>query len=79
SLLERFDSLSLIFLETIVKNCKKAFSEVTAERVIDDMVRLIDDPQIVVINRNKALIMIKAWGESSGELRYLPVYEETYK
>ncbi|XLR07648.1 hypothetical protein HN51_062592, partial [Arachis hypogaea] len=37
SLLERFDSLSLNLLETIVKNCKKAFSEVAAERVLDDM------------------------------------------
>ncbi|XLT36159.1 hypothetical protein HN873_067451, partial [Arachis hypogaea] len=38
SLLERFDSLPLVLLETIVNNCKKAFSEVAAERVLDDMV-----------------------------------------
>ncbi|XLU99494.1 hypothetical protein S245_013834, partial [Arachis hypogaea] len=37
SLLERFDSLPLVLLETIVKNCEKAFSEVAAERVLDDM------------------------------------------
>ncbi|XP_078162530.1 target of Myb protein 1 isoform X2 [Carex rostrata] len=71
--------LALVLLETCVKNCEKAFSEVAAERVLDEMVRLIDDPQTVVNNRNKALTMIEAWGESGDELRYLPVYEETYK
>ncbi|KAE9596485.1 hypothetical protein Lal_00007716 [Lupinus albus] len=75
----RVQYLALVLLETIVKNCEKAFSEVAAERVLDEMVRLIDDPQTVVNNRNKALIMIEAWGESTSELRYLPVYEETYK
>ncbi|CAN6246475.1 unnamed protein product [Urochloa humidicola] len=75
----RIQYLSLVLLETIVKNCEKAFSEVAAERVLDEMVRLIDDPQTVVNNRNKALMLIEAWGESGDELRYLPVYEETYK
>lgn len=75
----RIQYLALVLLETVVKNCEKAFSEVAAERVLDEMVRLIDDPQTVVNNRNKALILIESWGESSNELRYLPVYEETYK
>ena len=75
----RVQYLALVLLETLVKNCEKAFSEVAAERVLDEMVRLIDDPQTVVNNRNKALMMIEAWAESTGELRYLPVYEETYK
>ncbi|KAH1267720.1 TOM1-like protein 1 [Glycine max] len=75
----RVQYLALVLLETLVKNCEKAFSEVAAERVLDEMVKLIDDPQTVVNNRNKALMMIEAWGESTGELRYLPVYEETYK
>ncbi|KAF6136429.1 hypothetical protein GIB67_042550 [Kingdonia uniflora] len=75
----RVQYLSLVLLETCVKNCEKAFSEVAAERVLDEMVKLIDDPQTVVNNRNKALILIEAWGESAAELRYLPVYEETYK
>ncbi|KAH1224440.1 TOM1-like protein 1 [Glycine max] len=43
------------------------------------MIKLIDDPQTIVNNRNKALMMIQAWGESTIELRYLPVYAETYK
>ncbi|KAG6599147.1 TOM1-like protein 1, partial [Cucurbita argyrosperma subsp. sororia] len=71
--------LALALLETCVKNCEKSFSEVAAERVLDEMVKLIDDPQTVVNNRNKALMLIEAWGESTSELRYLPVYEETYK
>ncbi|KAG9453011.1 hypothetical protein H6P81_005915 [Aristolochia fimbriata] len=75
----RIQYLALVLLETCVKNCEKAFSEVAAERVLDEMVKLIDDPQTVVNNRNKALMLIEAWGESGNELRYLPVYEETYK
>lgn len=75
----RIQYLTLVLLETVVKNCEKAFSEVAAERVLDEMVKMIDDPQTVVNNRNKALILIEAWGESTDELRYLPVYEETYK
>lgn len=75
----RIQYLGLVLLETIAKNCEKAFSEIAAERVLDEMVKLIDDPQTVVNNRNKALMLIEAWGESSSELRYLPVYEETYK
>ncbi|XVE62278.1 hypothetical protein DITRI_Ditri06bG0105100 [Diplodiscus trichospermus] len=75
----RVQYFSLVLLETCVKNCEKAFSEVAAERVLDEMVKLIDDPQTVVNNRNKALMLIESWGESTSELRYLPVYEETYK
>ncbi|PKI75280.1 hypothetical protein CRG98_004320 [Punica granatum] len=75
----RVQYLALVLLETCVKNCEKAFSEVAAERVLDEMVKLIDDPQTVVNNRSKALMLIEAWGESTSELRYLPVYEETYK
>lgn len=75
----RIQYLALVLLETCVKNCKKAFSEVAVERVLDEMVKLIEDPQTVVNNRNKALMLIESWGESTNELRYLPVYEETYK
>ncbi|KAI4968950.1 hypothetical protein ZWY2020_046280 [Hordeum vulgare] len=75
----RVQLLSLSLLETVTKNCDKVFSEVAAERVLDEMVRLVDDPITVVNNRNKALMLIEAWGESAEELRHLPVYEETYK
>jgi len=75
----RVQYLALMLLETVVKNCDKAFSELASERVLDEMVKLIDDPQTVVNNRNKTLMLIESWGESSNELRYLPVFEETYK
>ncbi|KAF8008841.1 hypothetical protein BT93_K2480 [Corymbia citriodora subsp. variegata] len=75
----RIQYLALVLLETCLKNCDMAFCEVASERILDDMVKLIDDPQTVLSNRNKALMMIEAWGESGRELRYLPVYEETYK
>ncbi|KAG8084248.1 hypothetical protein GUJ93_ZPchr0010g7699 [Zizania palustris] len=75
----RVQYLALVLLEAVVKNCEKAFSEIAAERVLDEMVKLIDDPQTTVHNRSKALMLIEAWAESGDELRYLPVYEETYK
>ncbi|KAJ8510839.1 hypothetical protein OPV22_001273 [Ensete ventricosum] len=75
----RVQYLALLLLETCVKNCEMAFSVVAAERVLDEMVKLIANPQTVSTNRKKALVMIEAWGESGEELRYLPVYEETYK
>ncbi|XP_047963866.1 TOM1-like protein 1 [Salvia hispanica] len=75
----RVQYLTLVLLETFVKNCDRAFSEVAAERVLDEMVKLIDDPLTVANNRNKVLLLIESWGQSSHELRYLPVYKETYK
>ncbi|KAL2650598.1 hypothetical protein R1flu_018726 [Riccia fluitans] len=71
--------LALTLLETCVKNCDKMFSEVASEKVLDEMVKLIDDRQTSIESREKALKLVEAWGESSDELRYLPVFEETYK
>lgn len=71
--------LTLSLLETCVKNCEKMFSEVASEKLLNEMVRAIDDPQTASAVRDKALKMIESWGESTEELRYLPVYEETYK
>ncbi|GLJ49234.1 hypothetical protein SUGI_1039780 [Cryptomeria japonica] len=71
--------LALILLETCAMNCDKMFSEIASEKVLDDMVKLIDDPHTITSNRNKVLQLIQAWGESDNELRYLPVFEETYK
>uniref|UniRef100_A0A453A865 VHS domain-containing protein n=1 Tax=Aegilops tauschii subsp. strangulata TaxID=200361 RepID=A0A453A865_AEGTS len=73
----RVQFLSVFLLEIVAKNYEKVFSEVAAERVLDEMVRLVDDPQTVVNNRNKVLMLIEAWGASGEELRYLLVYEET--
>eukprot|EP01018_Ginkgo_biloba_P026309 Gb_39303 [translate_table: standard] len=75
----RIQYLALVLIETCVKNCEKMFSEVASERVLDEMVKMIDDPQTIVSNREKTLKLIEAWGESPEQLRYLPVFEETYK
>ncbi|KAJ7527816.1 hypothetical protein O6H91_16G072700 [Diphasiastrum complanatum] len=71
--------LALCLLETCVKNCEKMFSEVASEKVLDEMVKMVDDPLTVPENREKALKLIEAWGESIEELRYFPIFEETYK
>ncbi|CAL5212740.1 unnamed protein product [Lathyrus oleraceus] len=72
--------LALVLLEALVKNCDKGFFEVATERVLDEMVKIVDDSdQSFVGSKDKALRMIQCWGESTTELRYLPVYEETYK
>ncbi|MCO5570312.1 hypothetical protein L7F22_024030 [Adiantum nelumboides] len=71
--------LTLSLLETCVKNCEKMFSEVASERVLDEMVRAVDDPLTATHVRQKILTLIESWGEATDELRYLPVFEETYK
>ena len=71
--------LALSLLEMAVKNSVQLFADVANEKVLDEMVRVVDDrssnPQV----RAKCLMLIEAWGEATEELRYLPVYEETYK
>jgi hypothetical protein len=75
----RIQYLALTLLETCVKNCEKMFSEVASEKVLDEMVKMVDDRTTSTENREKALKLIEAWGESTEELRYLPIFEETYK
>ncbi|KAJ7972646.1 TOM1-like protein 2 [Quillaja saponaria] len=69
--------LSLDLLEACTLNCEKVFSEVASEKVLEDMVRMIDNPQTDHGNRRKALQLIRAWGESE-DLAYLPVFLQTY-
>ncbi|XAR58644.1 hypothetical protein NMG60_11014120 [Bertholletia excelsa] len=69
--------LSLDLLEACTSNCDKVFSEVSSEKVLDEMVRLIDDPRVDLENRRKALQLIRAWGQSE-DLKYLPVFHQTY-
>lgn len=70
-------NLTLDLLETIAMNCEKVFSEVASEKVLDDMVRLIDNPQADNHNRRRAFQLIRAWGESE-DLAYLPAFRQTY-
>lgn len=69
--------LSLDLLETCAMNCEKVFSEVASEKVLDDMVKMIDNPQTLYANRRRAMQLIEAWGKSE-DLAYLPVFRQTY-
>uniref|UniRef100_A0A1D1Y281 TOM1-like protein 2 n=1 Tax=Anthurium amnicola TaxID=1678845 RepID=A0A1D1Y281_9ARAE len=69
--------LSLDLLETCAMNCDKVFSEVASEKVLDEIVKMIDNPQTFASNRQRALQLLKAWGESE-DLAYLPVFNQTY-
>ncbi|KAJ3689457.1 hypothetical protein LUZ61_018621 [Rhynchospora tenuis] len=69
-------SLSLELLEVCAMNCEKVFSEIASEKLLDDMVRLIENPQMEYAIRKKALQLINAWGQSD-DLAYLPVFKQT--
>ncbi|XP_059626022.1 TOM1-like protein 2 [Cornus florida] len=69
--------LSFDLLEACTSNCEKVFSEVASEKVLEEMVRMIDDPRSDHENRDKALQLIRAWGQSE-DLKYLPVFHQTY-
>ncbi|XP_027351634.1 TOM1-like protein 2 [Abrus precatorius] len=70
-------TLSLDLLEACAMNCEKVFSEIASEKVLDDMIRVIDNPQAHPHNRRRAFQLIRAWGESE-DLAYLPVFRQTY-
>ncbi|RZC68869.1 hypothetical protein C5167_033439 [Papaver somniferum] len=70
--------LSLDLLETIAMNCEKVFSEIASEKVLDEMVKMIDSPQTHHSNKLRGLQLIRAWGESQ-DLAYLPVFRQTYE
>ncbi|KAK9140551.1 hypothetical protein Scep_010232 [Stephania cephalantha] len=70
--------LSLDLLETCAMNCEKVFSEIASEKVLDEMVRMIDGPETEQNVRERALQLIRAWGELE-DLAYLPVFAQTYK
>lgn len=69
--------LSLDLLEACTMNCEKVFSEVASEKVLDEMLRMIDNPQTDHENRQRAMQLLRAWGESE-DLAYLPVFHQTY-
>ncbi|KAI0510189.1 hypothetical protein KFK09_010789 [Dendrobium nobile] len=69
--------LSFDLLEACAMNCEKVFSEVASEKVLEEMVKMIDNPQTHYSNRQRALQLIEAWGKSD-DLSYLPVFKQTY-
>lgn len=70
-------SLSLDLLEACTMNCEKVASEVASEKVLEEMVKMIQNPQTDPGNRERALQLIRAWGQSE-DLAYLPVFQQTY-
>lgn len=68
---------SLDLLEACSSNCEKVFSEVASEKVLEDMVRMIEDPMTNHGNREMASNLIRVWGESE-DLMYLPAFRQTY-
>lgn len=74
---ERGRRLGLDLLEACASNCEKVFSEVASEKVLEEMVRVIEDVGCGVGSRRKALELVRAWGENE-DLMYLPVFHQTY-
>ncbi|ESW34541.1 hypothetical protein PHAVU_001G161300 [Phaseolus vulgaris] len=70
-------TLSLDLLEACAMNCDKVFSEIASEKLLDDLVRFIDNPQAHHDTRRRAFQLIRAWGDSE-DLAYLPVFRQTY-
>ncbi|KAL8170338.1 hypothetical protein V2J09_022142 [Rumex salicifolius] len=70
--------LGLELLETCAMNCEKVFSEIASEKLLEEMVTLIENPQSERECSVRAMEMIRAWGESD-DLIYLPVFRQTYE
>lgn len=70
--------LGLELLETCAMNCEKVFSEIASEKLLEEMLRLIENPQSDRECSVRAMEMIRAWGESE-DLIYLPVFRQTYE
>ncbi|GAB2254423.1 hypothetical protein Droror1_Dr00022232 [Drosera rotundifolia] len=73
--------LGLELLEVTAMNCEKVFSEIASEKVLEEMVRLVEgtcEGGVGVEVRVRVLEMIRGWGESR-ELEYLAVFRQTYE
>ncbi|KAE8681769.1 hypothetical protein F3Y22_tig00111309pilonHSYRG00141 [Hibiscus syriacus] len=70
-------SLSLDLLEACTTNCANVASEVASEGVLEEMVKMIENPHTHRGNRGRALQLIGVWGQSR-DLAHLPVFHRTY-
>ncbi|RRT77218.1 hypothetical protein B296_00005890 [Ensete ventricosum] len=77
----RVQYLALLLLETCVKNCEMAFSVVAAERVLDEMVKLIANPQTSIIEAagDDEAVLFEALNVNDELQRVLSKYEELKK
>lgn len=69
--------LCLELLETLTSNCEKVFSEVASEKVLEEMVRVIEDSKTDDEVARRGFEMVRAWGQND-DLKYLPVFHQTY-
>ncbi|KAE8724872.1 Sec14p-like phosphatidylinositol transfer family protein, putative isoform 2 [Hibiscus syriacus] len=69
-------SLSLDLLESCTTNCANVASEVASEGVLEEMVKMIENPHTHRGNRGRALQLIGVWGQSR-DLAHLPVFHRT--
>lgn len=69
--------LCLELLETLTSNCEKVFSEVASEKVLEEMVKVIEDPKTDDEVGRRGFEMVRAWGQND-DLMYLPVFHQTY-
>ncbi|KAK9704833.1 hypothetical protein RND81_07G014000 [Saponaria officinalis] len=71
--------LALELLEVCAMNCEKVFSEIAAEKVVEEMVAtLIENPKADRECRVRVMELVRAWGENE-DLNYLPVFRQTYE
>ncbi|KAK8694012.1 hypothetical protein V6N13_071576 [Hibiscus sabdariffa] len=70
-------SLSLDLLEACTTNCPNVASEVASAKVLEEMLKMIENPYTDPGNRGRALQLIRAWGQSQ-DLACLPVFHQTY-
>ncbi|GAA0143259.1 hypothetical protein LIER_35706 [Lithospermum erythrorhizon] len=70
--------LSLELMEACTTNCDRVSSEVASEKVVEELVKMIEDTKVDQGNRVRAMQLIRAWGESK-ELEYLPIFRQTYE
>ncbi|KAK5819121.1 hypothetical protein PVK06_024082 [Gossypium arboreum] len=69
--------LSLELLEACKMNCAKVASKVVSEKVLEEVVKMIENPVTHHGDRKSALQLIRAWGQSE-DLASLPVFLLTY-
>ncbi|KAK8702038.1 hypothetical protein V6N13_020408 [Hibiscus sabdariffa] len=70
-------SLSLDLLEACTTNCPNVPSEVASAKVLEEMLKMMENPYTDPGNRGRALQLIRAWGQSQ-DLACLPVFHQTY-
>ncbi|KAL8146976.1 hypothetical protein AgCh_004626 [Apium graveolens] len=69
--------LCLELLETLTSNCEKVFSEVASEKLLEEMVKVIEDSKTDDEVVRRGFEMVRAWGQND-DLMYLPVFHQTY-